>query len=193
MFTRPDSRDAPHLFGLGLQEMLGDEITTDLRAIRAAALASAQQTGQPQTRTLTSKGISYGSITANPNGTFVTTGVVGVNPDLRVRPFFAQGGTISIREFLVGAFNAEMGIQSDDPDLRNAAINRQRVVTPSGMVLDGALDAIEAPPVTGSNGLDPDGDGIANEMPISLVDHMEFYLLNYFKPGTSIHRTSRRR
>jgi hypothetical protein len=32
-----------------------------------------------------------------------------VNPDLRVRPFFAQGGTISIREFLVGAFNAEMG------------------------------------------------------------------------------------
>lgn len=29
--TRPDSRDAPHLFGLGLQEMLGDEITTDRR------------------------------------------------------------------------------------------------------------------------------------------------------------------
>ena len=27
VFTRPDSRDAPHLFGLGLQEMLGDEIT----------------------------------------------------------------------------------------------------------------------------------------------------------------------
>ena len=109
-----------------------------------------------------------------------------MNPDLRVRPFFVQGGTISIREFLVGAFNAEMGIQADDTDLRNAAINRQRVVTPSGMVLDGALDAIEAPPVTGSNGVDPDGDGIANELPISLVDHEEFYLLNYFKPGTSV-------
>jgi hypothetical protein len=186
VFTRPDSRDAPHLFGLGLQEMLGDEITTDLRAIRAQALAAAQSSGTPQTRTLTSKGISYGSITANPNGTFVTTGVVGVNPDLRVRPFFVQGGTISIREFLVGAFNAEMGIQSDDADLRNAAINRQRITTPSGMILDGALDAIEAPPVTGSNGVDPDGDGIANELPIALVDHEEFYLLNYFKPGTSV-------
>jgi mono/diheme cytochrome c family protein len=186
VFTRPDSRDAPHLFGLGLQEMLGDEITTDLRAIRAQALASAQSTGTPQTRTLTSKGISYGSITANPNGTFVTTGVVGVNADLRVRPFFAQGGTISIREFLVGAFNAEMGIQSDDADLRNAAINRQRITTPAGMILDGALDAIEAPPVTGNNGLDPDGDGIANELPISLVDHEEFYLLNYFKPAVSV-------
>jgi hypothetical protein len=186
VFTRPDSRDAPHLFGLGLQEMLGDEITTDLRNIRAQALAAAQSAGTPQTRALTSKGISYGSITANPNGTFNTSGVVGVNPDLRVRPFFVQGGTISIREFLVGAFNAEMGIQSDDADLRNAAINRQRITTPSGMILDGALDAIEAPPVTGSNGVDPDGDGIANELPISLVDHEEFYLLNYFKAGTSV-------
>ena len=166
--------------------MLGDEITTDLRAIRAAALAAAQSAGTPQTRTLTSKGVNYGSITANPNGTFVTTGVVGVNPDLRVRPFFAQGGTISIREFLVGAFNAEMGIQSDDPDLRNASINRQRVVTPAGMVLDGTLDAIEGPPVTGNNGVDPDGDGIANELPVSLVDFEEFYLLNYFKPAVSV-------
>jgi hypothetical protein len=77
--------------------------------------------------------------------TFNTSGVVGVDPDLRVRPFFAQGGTISIREFLVGAFNAEMGLQSNDPDLVAAAITRQRVVTPSGMVLDGSLDAIEAP------------------------------------------------
>ena len=33
MATRPDSRDAPHLFGLGLKEMLADEITADLRAL----------------------------------------------------------------------------------------------------------------------------------------------------------------
>jgi hypothetical protein len=51
VFTRPDSRDAPHLFGLGLQEMLGDEITADLRAIRAQALAAAQSSGTAQTRT----------------------------------------------------------------------------------------------------------------------------------------------
>ena len=98
----------------------------------------------------------------------MTTGVVGVNTDLRVRPFFAQGGTISIREFLVGAFNAEMGIQSDDADLRErGASTASAITTPAGMVLDGAVDAIEAPPVTGNNGLDPDGDGIANELPIA--------------------------
>ena len=41
--TRPDSRDAGHLFGLGLKEMLADEITTDLRATRDLAVAQAQQ------------------------------------------------------------------------------------------------------------------------------------------------------
>src|SRR5512132_1358569 len=35
--TRPDSRDAPHLFGLGLKEMLADEISSDLRALRQQA------------------------------------------------------------------------------------------------------------------------------------------------------------
>ena len=47
--------------------------------------------------------------------------VSGVDPDLRVRPFLAQGGTISIREFVVGAFNAEMGIDAVDPLLNTAA------------------------------------------------------------------------
>ena len=50
------------------------------------------------------------------------------------------------------------------------------------MVLDGSLDKIEAPPVS-DNGADPDGDGINNELPTSLVDHEEYYLLHYFKPA----------
>src|SRR6266700_4034128 len=108
--TRPDSRDAPHLFGLGLKEMLADEIKADLRALRD-----------------------------------------------------------------------EMGLQAVDPDL-TAAHNGSRIVTPSGMVLDGSLDQVEAPP-TDNPAADPDGDGVANEIPASLVDHMEFYLLNYFKPA----------
>jgi hypothetical protein len=179
--TRPDSRDAPHLFGLGLQEMLGDEITTDLRNIRAGAIADATRFHTTIVRNLVSKGISYGTIRAFANGTVDTSGVDGVDPDLRVRPFFAQGGTISIREFLVGAFNAEMGLEAVDPLLASAAAGG-RVVTPSGMVLDGRLDKIEAPPAS-SPSQDPDGDGKTNEVPTALVDHMEFYLLNYFKPG----------
>lgn len=59
VFTRPESRDAPHLFGAGLKEMLADEITAELRALRAQAIDLARQQGEAVTRPLTSKGIHY--------------------------------------------------------------------------------------------------------------------------------------
>src|SRR5207247_4757189 len=110
-----------------------------------------------------------------------TSRVDGVDSDLRVRPFFAHGGTISIREFIAGAFQNEMGLQVVDPELV-AAAQGGRVTTPAGMVLDGATDKLESPP-TGDPSADPDGDGVAGEIPTSIVDFMEFYLLNYLKPG----------
>jgi hypothetical protein len=184
--TRPDSRDAPHLFGLGLKEMLADEITADLRAIRQAVIdeAAASPSSRTVTKTLESKGVNYGLIRARRHGNQVdvdTSQVEGVNSDLRVRPFSAHGGTISIREFAVGAWNAEMGLQAVDPELA-AAHNGSRITTPSGMVLDGSQDQIEAP-AAASPTEDPDADGVANEIPTSIVDFMEFYLLNYFKPA----------
>ncbi len=184
VFTRPDSRDAPHLFGLGLIEMLADEITTDLRAIRDLAILEAIDKGDSVTAELQSKDIDYGEITANPDGTVETNDVEGVNADLRVRPFFAQGGTISMREFIVGALNAEMGMEAFDPLLASAA-SGGAVVTPAGLVLDGALDTIEGPPAASPSD-DPDGDGVVDEVNVALVDHLEFYLLNYFKPGTHV-------
>ena len=180
--TRPDSRDAPHLFGLGLKEMLADEITSDLRNVRTHALAAARKGNVRVQLTLVSKGVSYGSLTVLPNGSIDTSGVIGVDPDLRVRPFFAHGGKISIREFIVGALNDEMGLQVVDPELA-AAKAGGRMVTESGMILDGTLDRLEGPPATRADE-DPDKDGIANEIPRSLVDYLEFYLLNYFKPAT---------
>jgi len=179
--TRPDSRDAPHLFGLGLKEMLADEITSDLRAIRTAASTEAVQSNRPVTKDLKSKGINYGKITALPNRTFDTSQVSGIDADLRIRPFFHHGGTISIREFIVGALNNEMGLQAVDPQLL-AAHNGGRITTEAGMVLDGSLDSIEGPHVADALE-DADNDGVVNEVPASVVDHMEFYLLNYFKPG----------
>jgi len=180
--TRPDSRDAPHLFGLGLKEMLADEITSDLRDLRAQARAASLRFGASVKVALTSKGVFYGSLTALPDGTLDLSRVEGVDPDLRVRPFFAHGGKISIREFVVGALNDEMGLQAVDPELA-AAKAGGRMVTLSGMVLDGTLDRLDDPPATRADE-DPDRDGIANEIPRSLVDYLEFYLLNYFKPAT---------
>ena len=180
--TRPDSRDAPHLFGLGLKEMLADEITTDLRNIRQQAITLAAQRGHSVTLPLRSKGINYGTITAAPSGTVDTSNVQGVDPDLRVKPFFAEGRAISIREFVVGALHKEMGLESNDPDLANAHTGA-RVVTPSGMVLDGSTDRIDAPP-------DPDPGSGNYEIDPAAVDHLEFYLMNYFKPGIGQQNTA---
>jgi Di-haem oxidoreductase, putative peroxidase len=181
VFTRPESRDAPHLFGLGVIEMLGDEITADLRAEQRTGLAVAQRLRRPVTVPLVSKGLSFGSLVAGPDGRVHTALVVGVDADLRVKPFFAQGSVFSMREFLVGALNAEMGLQAVDPDLL-AASRGVDVVTPAGLRLSGSVDAIGAPAATDASA-DPDQDGVVNEIPTSAVDYLEFYLLNYFTPG----------
>ena len=181
VFTRPDSRDAPHLFGLGLQEMLADEITEKLRAIRRRAVDLATFYRISITMDLVAKQIHYGRITAHPDGNVDTSQIKGVDFDLRVRPFFAEGSTISIREFVVGALHAEMGLESADPDLLVAS-QGGLVKTPAGMILDGSQDAIEPPPLVDDEE-DGDGDGITNEIPTAIVDFLEFYLLNYFKPA----------
>jgi len=174
--TRPDSRDSPHLFGLGLKEMLADEITAGLRDIRARAISRAEQSGHSVTMPLRSKGLHYGAITASPDGTVDTSRIEGIDPDLRVKPFFAEVSVISIREFVVGALHKEMGLECNDDDLARASAG-EVVVTPSGMVLDGTQDQINGPPppdvISGQYEIDP-----------ALVDHLEFYLLNYFKPGS---------
>jgi hypothetical protein len=173
--TRPDSRDAPHLFGIGLREMLGDEITTDLRNTQTFAIAQAHTWHRAVTLPLWSKGISYGWITGNPDGTADTSKVSGVDSDLRVKPFFAEGSEFSIRRFIMTAMKNELGMMaSADPDIAAASAGG-RVVTPSGMVLDGSKDKIPPPPA-------PDPKN-GNEVDTALLDHLEFYLLNYFKPA----------
>ncbi len=195
--TFPDSRDAPHLFGLGLIEMLADEMTAELRAIRAAAVAEARHPGAGNsrgagrgrpgagvTKPLVAKGVDFGTITAYPDGRVDTSGVRGVDPDLRIRPFLHHGATVSIREFVIGALRAEMGLEAWDPVLCAATDPRapSAAESPSGFRFDPALDAFERPPAC-SAAEDPDGDGVAGEIDPALIDHLEFYLLNYFKPA----------
>ena len=133
------------------------------------------------TRPLIAKGIQFGVLQANPDGTVDTSKVEGVDPDLRVRPFFAHGGTASIREFIAGAMNNEMGFQVWDPELTTAFNKKVRMTTQAGMVLDGSTDLLEPPPDPDGTQV-PEGQPPRNQMPTAVVDYLEFYLLNYFKP-----------
>ena len=80
-----------------------------------------------------------------------------------------------MREFIVGALKNEMGLaMANDPDL--VAAQSGPVTTAGGMKLNGLVDRIEqAPP--------DEGDIGTVEQRTALVDFLEFYLLNYFKPG----------
>lgn len=189
--TRPDSRDAPHLFGAGLVERLADEITSGLRSIRTEAARGARETGTAVTLPLVAKGIRFGSIQGLPDGRVDTSRVEGVDGDLRVRPFFAHGGEYSLRAFAVGAFKDEMGLESPDPVLCQATdpIAPVRTASPAGMVFDPTLDTIKRPPLCDAS-RDGDGDGVVNEIDPALLDYLELYLLNYFKPAVG--ETSRR-
>ncbi|MFS1523948.1 di-heme oxidoredictase family protein [Microbulbifer sp. 2304DJ12-6] len=135
-------------------------------------------------KNLLAKGVDFGTITAFSDGSLDTSDVQGVNEDLRIRPFFAQGGTVTIREFAIGAFKDEMGLQAVDPILCAVtdSNNPQALVSPAGFHFDPDQDTFERPP-TCSISDDPDGDGKTNEIDAALIDHLEFYLLNYFKPG----------
>ena len=191
IFTRPDGRDTPHLFGLGIVEMLADEMTEVLRNRRDRAVFLADARNRKIRMRLRAKGVSFGHLVAYPDGSVDLTNVEGIDEDLRVKPFFAQGSDFSIRNFAVGAFNAEMGLESSDSDIQDV-IAGGALTTPSGMFLDGAID----PPFGGipasSETDDNDGDGVVNEIDQSIVDFMEFYLLNYFVPATYKETTATR-
>ena len=107
-----NERNTLGMFGSGFIELLAREMTADLHAIRDGVLREAAASGEPATRTLVTKGIEFGSITAWPNGSLITTEVEGVDRDLVVRPFHQKGVVVSLREFTNHSMNQHHGMQS---------------------------------------------------------------------------------
>ncbi|MGA8644486.1 hypothetical protein [Candidatus Binatus sp.] len=105
-------RNTLGMFGSGAIEMLGREMTTDLQAEQQSAITSAEASGASVTVNLLSKGVSFGALTANPDGSVNTDAVVGVDPDLVIKPFSRKGAFRSLREFTVTAMNQHHGMQA---------------------------------------------------------------------------------
>ena len=107
-----DERNTPGMFGAGFVELAAREMTTELQAIRAAAVAAAQSSAADVTRPLLTKGVSFGSITAHADASLDTSGVQGVDADLVVKPFHQKGAVVSIRVFTNNAFLHHHGMSS---------------------------------------------------------------------------------
>lgn len=131
-----NSRSTVDMFGSGYYEMLARQITADLQSIR-------NRIGPGQHAGLVSKGISFGVLARNFDGSWNTAGVEGLPPQslaspdalhpptLLILPFHQAASTVSLRVFTNDAFNQHHGMQSTER---------------FGI------------------GTDPDGDGVVNEL-----------------------------
>ncbi|HEV8593675.1 MAG TPA: di-heme oxidoredictase family protein [Pyrinomonadaceae bacterium] len=105
-------RNTNHMFGSGALELLGLEMTKELLAVERQARADARLQGKDVTLELIAKGITFGSITARPDGSVDKSKVAGVDMNLVVKPFGRKGIIRTLRQFTLNANNLHFGMQA---------------------------------------------------------------------------------
>ena len=143
--------------GSGFPEMVARQMTADLQTIAAGAVPGSS-------RQLLSKGISFGIIRHNGDGTWDTSKVQGLPapslitsgttpPNLIIRPYHQAGAVVSIRQFTNNAMNHHHGIQSEERFGLNT---------------------------------DPDGDGVTNELTVADTTAISMFQATMAVPGRVI-------
>lgn len=147
--------------GSGFVEMLARQMTADLQAERDA-------TPPGSSTQLTSKGVFFGTLTHNADGTWNISRVQGLAapslsskgatpPSLIIRPLHQVGNVISIRQFSNNAFNHHHGMQAEERFGLNT---------------------------------DPDGDGVVNELTTADLTAVSIYQATLAVPGRVIPNNS---
>ncbi|HSD29860.1 MAG TPA: di-heme oxidoredictase family protein [Vicinamibacteria bacterium] len=146
-------RNTSSLFGDGILQLLAQEVTEDLHAIKDDTERAAKaRPGVKVERPLESKGVRYGTIAATAgasgNVTFDLSRVEGIDADLVVRPLGWKGNIPTVRLFNVGAAALVMSLQAEE--------------------LVWKLAEKGAPP-------DADGDGVERELSVGDITAMAVY------------------
>lgn len=107
-----NERGTLSIFGAGAVEMVAREMTSDLRDQLDASRLAARTSRGPERVHLVTKGVDFGWLTANPDGSYTTDELSGIDSDLIVKPFGVKGVAVSLREFTTFALNQHHGIQA---------------------------------------------------------------------------------
>ncbi len=143
-----DERNTLGMMGSGLIEALGREMTADLLALRANAVQQAASTGSPVTVSLDTKGVNFGKLTAQPDGTVDTSQISGVDADLIVKPFSQKGVVRSVREFTLNAMNQHHGMEGVERFGRGHKDSQGNVIDTDDFDGDGVPDELTVGDVT---------------------------------------------
>lgn len=147
------ARNPRSLVGAGVIELLAQERSAELATQRDALVAAAKQAGTPLRRDLSAGGISFGWLGALPDGSLDTQGLVGVDPDLVIKPFGWKGTFANLRDAVEDELLIHHGMQSS------------------------WLTAHAGPERIGSKGgADPDGDGVTDEITEGQLSALTLYL-----------------
>ena len=107
-----DQRNPPHVLGMGPVELLAHEMSVALQADAEAAREQARRERRRVERPLVAKGVAFGRVAAGPDGTLDTSGVEGVDADLRVRPFGWKGHQATVRDIAEESLHIHQGLLS---------------------------------------------------------------------------------
>ena len=153
-----DTRNAPHVLGLGPIACLAREMSAALQAEAAGARTRAAAEGHPVEQALAAKGVAFGRITARPDGTMDDRALEGVDVDLTIRPFGWKGHQATLRDMVEESLHLHQGLLSKRVQLA---------------VRDGTLPA--APYGTGP-WYDVDEDGVSLEIDDGMLTTVVGYL-----------------
>jgi hypothetical protein len=171
MLNQMVNRQTPHTFGIGGLQRLAEEMTVDIQGLRDAGRKAAgcgkNTTAAMVTKTLTSKGVSFGTLTITHAGGMMNCteslaaptagGALAVSDDLVVRPLQWKGSVAFVRDFARGAAHNEIGMQGNE-----------------------LLGSPTVDPTT----VDGDGDGVKNELLVGDVTSLALYQAGQPRPTT---------
>ncbi|MGH8551215.1 MAG: di-heme oxidoredictase family protein [Methylococcales bacterium] len=153
-------RNTPHLFGIGTLQLLGEEMTAELKDIRKKAEQDACGNKKLVERPLKAKGVDFGVLKVScQNGKPYSdpSRIKGVSPDLIVRPLQWKKTVKTVRDFVLDAARNELGMQG--------------------------VEDVHGPDKDG------DGDGVVNELTESQVTALTVYMALQPRPVTRVELT----